>query len=235
MSRGLLDARLSACAELVRQGAVFADVGTDHAYLPIFLLSAGRIERAVLSDINEGPLLSAKENVEAHGFSDKVELVLTDGATELTKRGITDYAVCGMGGELIADIVASAPHLRDPDIRLILQPMTRQEALRTYLYSAGYEILSERYAEADGRFYLCMHVAYSGEMRELGAVEAMLGVSPIEGGHEGYLGYLRQKAASISAAAAGRCAGGLDVADDTLVLRAIEKRIELISEQQTSV
>ena len=226
----MLDARLGAAAELVRQGAVFADIGTDHALLPIFLLESGRIERAVLADVNEGPLSRAERNVADRGLSDKVELVLTDGARELAGRGITDYAICGMVGELIADIISSAPHLETPEVKLILQPMTKQEHLRAYLYSHGYEIIAERYTEADGRYYICMHAQYVGGVRELSAVESLLGVSPVLGGRAEYLGYLRTKLKSTCAALRGKETGELDTSAEAMAVRALERRIIQLEE-----
>ena len=100
MATSRIDARLLSAAEYVRAGAVFADIGTDHGYLPVFLLKNGIIERAVLTDINEHPLESARESVRAEGLSDRVDFYLTDGALGLEGLGITDVAVCGMGGEL---------------------------------------------------------------------------------------------------------------------------------------
>ena len=111
--------RLLSAAEFVRQGAYFADIGTDHAYLPLFLLEGGKIERAVCSDINAGPLETAKRNAEEYGLSDRIIFRLTSGAEGLSDMGITDYAICGMGGELIAEIIESAPHLKDGAVRLI--------------------------------------------------------------------------------------------------------------------
>ena len=93
-----IDARLMSSANFVRAGAVLADIGTDHGYLPIVLLKEGRIERAVMSDINEGPLATARRNVEDEGLSDKCTLILSDGALALEGLGITDYSICGMGG-----------------------------------------------------------------------------------------------------------------------------------------
>ena len=89
----MISPRLAVCAQLVRSGAVLADVGTDHAYLPIHLLSLGKIERAVASDINEGPLEKARTNVMQSGFSDKACTVLTNGAAALSESGATDYAI----------------------------------------------------------------------------------------------------------------------------------------------
>ena len=96
--KSAINARLLSAAELTRQDATFADIGTDHAYLPLFLLDEGRIKYAYCCDINEGPLDSARRNAEERGRLDKCEFILTDGAAVLSGKGITDYAICGMGG-----------------------------------------------------------------------------------------------------------------------------------------
>ena len=77
MINSSLDKRLLSCADYVRAGAVFADIGTDHGYLPIFLLKRSHIKRAYLSDVNKGPLASAERNARAEGLSDKCEFILT--------------------------------------------------------------------------------------------------------------------------------------------------------------
>ena len=174
--RGIrIGARLRACASFVREGAVLADVGTDHAYLPIFLFASGKIERAVLSDINAGPLAVAEENVRANGFYDRSSLVLCDGAGALAGMGITDYAICGMGGELIADIISRAEQLRDSSVRLILQPMSRVAALRTYLFENGFKILRELYSTEEDKHYVTILAEYTGERVEFSPHEAHFG------------------------------------------------------------
>ena len=224
MSNTVLDARLGSAAELVRQGAVFADIGTDHAHLPIFLLKEGRIDRAVCADINPGPLASAEKNVAECGFSDRVELVLTDGAAALADKGITDYAICGMGGELIADIIAAAPRLFDPEVRLILQPMSRQELLRSALAERGFDILAERYSLADGKYYVCILAAYSGNVRGIDPIEAYLGVCP-EDTHAEYIGYLTSKLRSLDSAISGKRSAGIDAEAEEKIAAAIRERI----------
>ena len=169
--RKALNPRLTSAAEFVRQGARFADVGTDHAYLPLFLLGEGRISYALCTDINEGPLASAIANAKDAGLYDKMDFRLTDGAAALAEYGITDMAICGMGGDLIASIVEAADYLRDDNINLILQPMTKQEALRENLYLMGYEIIAESYSRDAGKPYVCMQVKYCGEKKELSEEE----------------------------------------------------------------
>lgn len=227
MTNTTLDARLSCAASFVRVGAVLADIGTDHGYLPIFLLSRGVIERAVLCDVNSGPLASARENVGAAGLLSRCEFVLTDGAAALDGRGITDYTVCGMGGELIADIIDRAPHLFDPAVRLILQPMTRVERLRPYLCSHGFEILEERYSFADGKYYVCLLVGFSGTPCEISDELAYLGADLVhEGDREEYLGYLQARKRSLERAYNGKLKSGEKDTKIEHILRLIDKRIE---------
>ena len=172
-----IDARLASLAELVRQDAVFADIGTDHAYLPLFLLSEGKIARAVCSDLNALPLEKARENAERAGFSDRISFHLCDGAAELSGLGLTDVAIAGMGGELIAAIIDRAPFLQSGEIRLILQPMSRARELREYLSGRGFEIEREVYSESAGKCYVAMQCRYTGEVYELSPLQLELGDS----------------------------------------------------------
>ena len=227
---GTLDKRLLSCADYVRAGAVFADIGTDHGYLPIFLLKAAKIERAYLSDVNPGPLSSAERNAHAEGLSDRCTFLLTDGAAALSGKGITDYAICGMGGELIARIVEDAPHLKDTSVRLILQPMTKQEHLRRYLASAGFSTIHERFSFDSGKYYVTMVAEYTGLSRELSCEEAELGLDlPHEGDRVEYLGYLEGKMKAARKALEGRLRGGVDTTEEERALRLIEERISRIS------
>ena len=169
------DSRLRAAAGFVRQGAVFADIGTDHAYLPVFLLKEGIISRAIAADINEGPLASARAHIAENGLSHLITPVLTDGLTGLEDSGATDIAICGMGGELIADILSRAPFVKNKNIRLILQPMTRAAHLRAYLAKEGFAVIDECVTRAAGKNYFCLAAEYTGEAYTLSRIEAELG------------------------------------------------------------
>lgn len=181
MKEFTLDGRLAAAAEYVRQGALFADIGTDHAYLPTFLLLRGRIERAVAADIKPGPLSSAMEHAEKYGVRDRMTFFLSDGLDAVTGCMPDDIAVCGMGGELIADIVTRSDLTRRGGVHLILQPMTRQAYLRRALASAGYPVLSEKYSLAAGHAYVTLLCTYTGVPYETDDLTSELGAGFFSG------------------------------------------------------
>ena len=132
-----LDSRLITAADMVRGDSV-ADIGTDHAYIPIYLLKTNKCLRAVASDINAGPLKNAKENAAAYGVDKKVDFYLTDGTKGIDLSAVTDIVICGMGGELCARIVYECE--RAHDLNFVLQPMSAVHKLRSFLYSEGKKI-----------------------------------------------------------------------------------------------
>lgn len=152
-----LDERLFAAAEMVRRGKRICDVGTDHALLPCFLWERG--ERELFAcDINDGPLEAARITAEKYGA--EITLIKSDGLEKVPP--CDDVIIAGMGGELIARIVADCP-FTTADTRFILQPMTKHEILRRELYKSGFEILEEKCARAGGKVYTVMLVRFSGE------------------------------------------------------------------------
>ena len=217
-----LDGRLASAAGLVRQGARFADIGTDHAHLPLALLREGRIEGAVCSDINRGPLESAMANARDAGFFDKIKFVLTDGAAALEGEGLTDIAICGMGGELIAAIIDAAPFLKSEGIRLILQPMSRQGQLRRYLATEGFNVIKEVYSYSQGKYYVTICAEYTGEKYEPTLYERELGKPEfIDTGCPECLGYLDARVRVYTKIANGKREGGEATCDETLLYQYI--------------
>ena len=224
-----LDSRLLSAARFVRQGAVFADIGTDHAHLPIFLLKQKKISRAVLSDINRGPLDSARDNVIEAGLLPLVDLRLTDGARELSGLGITDVSICGMGGELIARIIKDALWLFDADIRLILQPMTRVAHLRRALAALGFKIEDESHSEADGKNYVTICAHFDGCVREIDDIEAEIGEEYIDNDNKSaQILYFERKRTAFSKVIEEKRRAGIPAEREAEILSAIEKRLALI-------
>ena len=152
--------RLFAAAGFIRRDAVFADIGTDHALLPIWAVTNGIAVRAVASDVNEGPLRRARENAARYGVGDRVQCVLANGFDGMESYGITDAAICGMGGELIADIVKRAALIKSDVFRLIVQPMTMQDAARRGLWRAGFDITDELTVCEGDKFYTVICADY---------------------------------------------------------------------------
>ena len=230
--KSALNARLLSAAELTRQDAIFADIGTDHAYLPLFLLEECRIKYAYCSDINKGPLDSARKNAAERNMTDYISFVLTDGASVLSDKGITDYAICGMGGELIADIIDRAPHLRDGGVNLILQPMSRQSVLRRYLASNGFEIKCESYSCDAGKYYVCMLANYTGLTRDIDESEAEIGNPTVEYRNDSArLGYLKTLYAARSRAFEGKRLGGMVDSADEQLLASLTNVITILSQE----
>lgn len=160
-----LDNRLKACAGMVPPGAKLADIGTDHAYLPVWLVRSQKIEQALACDLRPGPLERAKQNVRRYQVEDKIECRLSDGLDAVAPEEADVIAIAGMGGELIARILQRAPWVKE-DKLLILQPMTAAEQLRRFLCGAGYALLQEQAVCADGKPYTVMCARYHGAPRQ---------------------------------------------------------------------
>ncbi|MBD5128723.1 MAG: SAM-dependent methyltransferase [Ruminococcaceae bacterium] len=165
-----LDNRLQAAAELCRSGKIAADVGCDHAQLAC-RLAMDKSALVIASDVRDGPLEAARRTVSECGVTN-VKTVKSDGLAEIDFAD--DVIICGMGGELIAKIISGCRFLNS-DTRFILQPMTRAEYLRKWLYNNGFELLEERTAYDGGRGYTVMLAAYTGVSREIDTVEALTG------------------------------------------------------------
>lgn len=160
-----ISARLMMAADMVRSGVVVADIGTDHAYLPSYLVASGVSPRAIACDLRRKPLDNARETVERYGLSEKIELRLSDGLDALSPGEAQDIILAGMGGTLISQILERAGWIRDKNTHLILQPMTHAEDVRLFLCRSGFEILEERVCEDDGRIYIAICAAFSGAER----------------------------------------------------------------------
>lgn len=153
-----LPPRLAAVASLVLPGRTVADIGTDHAYLPIALLRSGRAPAAVATDSATGPLAAARRSVAAAGLADAVALRRGWGLEPLTPGEAGTIVIAGMGGYLIRDILAARMDLAAGAERLVLQPMRDAPALRRWLWANGWVLCAERLAQEDDRFYAALAV-----------------------------------------------------------------------------
>ncbi len=158
----LNDKRLIAAAALIKHGSRVADIGTDHGYLPIYLVQNGICSKVYACDLREKPLANATANIGAAG-AEGIAVRLGNGLDAVRPDEIDTAVICGMGGEVIANIIDRAPWLRDEKYSLILQPMSSAYDLRKYLSAQKYRIISETAVENEGRLYTVMSVRYSGE------------------------------------------------------------------------
>lgn len=146
-----LSTRLLACAGFVNKGDRVADIGCDHGYLSIHLLTNGIAKSCIASDVAEGPLQSAMRNARKYGVQENISFYLSDGVRNIPRD--FDTLVCaGMGGDTMIHILDSAPWLQNGQYRLILQCQSKRPELRKWLYDHGFAIRRETLAQ-DGKFY----------------------------------------------------------------------------------
>lgn len=151
-----LTKRLQAAAGLVPEGACIADIGTDHAYLPVALCTSGRCLSAIAADIAVGPLSAARSHVQGAGLASSIECRQSDGLQHIRPGEVDGAVFCGMGGPLIEHLLEQSPDVVRSLSFLILQPQSHASRLRRYVYSQGWHITAERLVEEEGRLYEMM-------------------------------------------------------------------------------
>ena len=218
--------RLMWFAERVRQDILFADIGTDHAKLPVYLIQRGRIRHAIASDIGEGPIERARAYIDACGLAQKIDTLIGDGVRHLQIAPPADIAICGMGGETICNIIESASFLKNDSIRLLLQPMTDFSLLRHYLSQNGFTAEEEDIVLSDGRMYQCMIVYYTGKPYTLSAVEAELGALCIKKRSATFLQYVQRRKNIVQKCLDGKNRSGADITEETELLTAYNKILQ---------
>ena len=159
--------RLLKIASLVDEGKKIADIGTDHGYIPVYLLNNNKINYAILADVNKGPLDNAKKEVRHNKLDDKVDLRLGSGLEVLNQNEVDEVIIAGMGGILISELLEAKKSVSQTVEKLILQPMQAQNELRKYLYNNGYEILNEVLVKEDFRIYEIIVAKYTGKNTEV--------------------------------------------------------------------
>ncbi len=156
-----LSKRLQVIFDLVPDGAKVADIGTDHAYLPISLSLSLKAKRVIACDIKEKPLQKARENIEKFGVSN-VETRLGDGISPVLKGEADTIIIAGMGGDVISHILSCCDWIKDEKVTLLLQPMTSAEILRHFLAENLFYIEKEVPVSDSGKVYTVMSVKYTG-------------------------------------------------------------------------
>ncbi len=149
-----LSRRLAKVASYVQQDAILADIGSDHAYLPCWLVQNGTIRKAVAGEVVRGPFESASRTVEKEGLADRITVRFADGLLAIEPDdGVTVITIAGMGGTLIASILAAAPDRLEGVTRLILQPNLHAKAIREWAVGNGWKVTEEAILKEDRKLY----------------------------------------------------------------------------------
>lgn len=175
MKKKELDPRLALLYEMAPSCKLAVDVGADHGFLICALVEGGKAERGIAADLKPQPLEKARREAERRGLSAQMDFVLTDGLTGISPEGLGAVVIAGMGGETILHILESWAYRETPGIVYLLQPMTKAERLRQWLWDNGFTIRREECCTAAGRVYTVLEVIYTGEVTSHPAWECCLG------------------------------------------------------------
>ena len=162
-----LKGRLGAIAEKIPQCDTLADIGTDHAYIPIFAVRNLICRKAIAADVKSGPVEIASRNIKRYGYEKLIETKMGYGLEPLTEYESDVIVIAGLGGILIRDIIAKSLGKAQIAKVLILQPMNMVEVLREWLYENGFEIIDETLAEESKKIYNILSVKWTGKTKEL--------------------------------------------------------------------
>ncbi|MGB9793297.1 MAG: tRNA (adenine(22)-N(1))-methyltransferase [Thermacetogeniaceae bacterium] len=187
--------RLARLADYVIPGAVVADIGTDHALLPAYLVQKGICSRVIACDLHPGPLESAKRTVAQYGLDGKVELRRGYGLEPLSPGEASVIVIAGMGGAKIREILAASPAVLEGTERLILQPLGGEALLRRWLLENGWALSDEELVYEGGRFYVILVAESAKGSRTLQRFEdSLLEIGPklLEKRHPLLVSYLKR-------------------------------------------
>lgn len=223
--------RLQLLADLIPQDASIIDVGTDHGYLPIWLLENGKINHAIAADIGAGPLAAAERHAQKAGVSEKLRLVRCDGLSAFCPEDADTIVIAGMGGETIQGILQKTPWISRVH-RIFLQPMSKQAKLRAWLVQNAF-LLNREFLIREGETIYTVWEVLPGVMRPLRPAELELGVLPRMQQNPLFSVYLEQTYTRLRRAADGisRAADPAAVPDSAHILAALEELEQLRKER----
>ena len=171
-----LTARLRHVADLIPSCQSMADIGTDHAYLPLFLLEKGKVQWAIASDIHKGPLERARAHLKGQEKGENIELRLGGGLSPLETGEVDGAVMAGMGGLMMRDILEADFPKAQSLSWLVLQPQNHVSELKQYLAGHHFMIMQEDMVMEDRRLYEMMLVK-PGAMKEISLLEGEIGVT----------------------------------------------------------
>ncbi len=219
----MTDNRLLTCAKLVK-GNKAVDVGTDHGYLAVYLISEGICDTVIACDVNEKPLNAARKTVKKSGYEEKIEVVLSDGLDNVKSDGVTDIIMAGMGGELIVKLLEKCSWIKDKgnSINLVLQPMSKSHILRKWLFDNNFSVEKELACEDGGFVYSVMQTSFTGLKPEYLCDNRYLYGGRVEADDEYGAAYLQRQAQRLKTAGLGMLKSADKKADGEMLLQSSE-------------
>ncbi|QGU95489.1 SAM-dependent methyltransferase [Clostridium bovifaecis] len=185
--------RLKTIASLIDECNRICDIGTDHGYLPIYLIKKGICKEAIASDINKGPVEKAENNVKREGLESKITCRLGGGLTTISPHEADCAIIAGMGGNLIRDIIEESKEVFKGLKYAVLQPVQNPDVLRKYLYESGYDILDEELCIDEGKYYEIIKVKYDNKPKVLEDIYYEIGEKLIHKRHPLLKEYINHK------------------------------------------
>ncbi|WP_411683040.1 tRNA (adenine(22)-N(1))-methyltransferase [Clostridium thailandense] len=175
--------RLKTIASMVDSCECVADIGTDHGYIPIYLVKNDICSKAIASDINKGPVEKAKINVKLEGLENKIQCRLGGGLTTIKSEEVQGIVIAGMGGNLIRDIIEDGIDVFKKAKFAVLQPVQNPEVLREYIYTKGYKIIDEELCIEDNKLYEIVKICYDRKTEDIDSIYYEIGKTLIEKRH----------------------------------------------------
>ena len=198
-----LKGRLFMIASFVPKCDCLCDVGTDHGYIPVYLVQKGICNKALAMDINEGPIEAASENIRHFSLEDKIKTRLGNGLEPLNPGEADVIVIAGMGGILIKAILEASLEKAKLSQTLILQPMNAIEVLREWLYCNGFEIEDEALTNEDIKIYNAIKVKWTGAKTHYEIIDCYIGRHLVEKGGDLFKTFIKRKINQASKVIAG--------------------------------
>lgn len=199
-----LDGRLGLIADRIPKCSILTDVGTDHAYIPIYAIMASICERALATDNRPGPLMTAAKNIAKHGLESRIETRLGDGLKPICESECDVVVIAGMGGPLIRRILSVSYEKAKKCRKLLLQPNNAAESLRKWLFENGFSITCEKLAEDRGKLYCLMEAEWTGLCEDKDDFDCYIGNKLLESDEPLLDAYLKKKLRELDKIIEGR-------------------------------
>ncbi len=193
-----LSNRLLSCAEMIKEGSKIADIGTDHAYIPIWLAINKKIPYALACDISQGPLNNAQKNINKYNLENIIETRISDGLLNIKENEADEIIIAGLGGNVISTILEQCTWKNKKDKTFILQPMKYEERLREYLYKNKYEILLERAVLCSNKVYSVMKVKFKDKISDIPDYQKYIGKMERNSESPAAQAYIRKQIKNLS-------------------------------------